>query len=105
MIYVDDMRMQAKVGRINGRWSHLFTDEVDQTELHEFAESIGLRRSWFQSYPDRPWHNHYDVVDSIRTRAILAGAKEVSFGQSSVQVMKCARNRFQALQRAARGES
>lgn len=40
-VYVDDMPIPA-------RWSHLMADTDE--ELHRFAASIGLRRSWAQ-YP------------------------------------------------------
>lgn len=42
-VYVDDMRVPARVGRINARWSHLMADTDE--ELHEFAARLGLRRS------------------------------------------------------------
>ncbi|WP_375539284.1 DUF4031 domain-containing protein [Mycolicibacterium sp. CBMA 335] len=38
-VYVDDMRMPARVGRIEARWSHLIADT--DVELHAFAASIG----------------------------------------------------------------
>jgi Protein of unknown function (DUF4031) len=78
-VYVDNYRVPATVGRIKGRWSHLFADT--QEELHEFAQSIGLKRSWFQpgkpicGKPSRHWH--YDVTDSMQDRAIKAGARAV----------------------------
>jgi Protein of unknown function (DUF4031) len=78
-VYVDNARIPAKVGRISARWSHLFADS--QEELHSFAQGLGLKRSWFQpgtpvgGKPSRHWH--YDVTDSIRARAIRAGAKPV----------------------------
>ena len=51
-VYVDDYRVPATVGRIRARWSHLFVPAgTDLEELHQFAESIGLRRSWFQGPP------------------------------------------------------
>lgn len=59
-VYVDDMRLLARVGRYRARWSHLFTDQPDLTELHALAARIGLRRAWFQ---DHPRHPHYDVTD------------------------------------------
>ena len=67
------------VGRIRGRWSHLFADSQD--ELHAFGQSIGLRRAWFQpgkpagGKPSRLWH--YDVTDAMRARAIAAGAQPI----------------------------
>jgi Protein of unknown function (DUF4031) len=76
-VYVDDLRMPARVGRITGRWSHMFVGpDDDLAELHELAAQIGMRRSWFQ---DKPWPRaHYDVTDSKRMQAIAAGAVPVS---------------------------
>jgi hypothetical protein len=49
-VYVDDYRVQATVGRISARWSHLFVaPDGDIEELHALAARIGLRRSWFQA--------------------------------------------------------
>lgn len=83
-VYVDNMRRPATVARIRGRWSHLTADTP--AELHDFAERIGLKRSWFQAVckhgpcPARGGvcaHFHYDVVDSKRAAAIAAGAQAV----------------------------
>lgn len=71
-VYVDDMRMHAKVGRIDARWSHLTADTDD--ELHAFAAKLGMKRSWFQPSSTRPEANHYDVTDKVRDRAIRLGA-------------------------------
>lgn len=84
-VYVDDFRTPAKVGRINGRWSHLTADTPD--ELHDFTESFGMRRGWFQGrckYGACPAvdgccaHFHYDVTDSVREKAIRAGAEPIN---------------------------
>jgi hypothetical protein len=75
-VYVDDWRVPATVGSYTSRWSHLFTDSEDLTELHDFAQSIGLRRSWFQ---DKESGAHYDVTDRLRQRAINAGAQPVAW--------------------------
>jgi hypothetical protein len=75
-VYVDDLRILATVGPYTDRWSHLFTDSDDLTELHDFAESIGLRRSWFQDKQSGP---HYDVTDRLRRRAITAGAQPIAW--------------------------
>jgi hypothetical protein len=83
-VYVDDARIPARVGRIRGRWSHLFADS--QEELHAFAERLGLQRSWFQpgtpygGVPSRHWH--YDVTESKRTEAIRLGAVAVTMRDS-----------------------
>lgn len=69
-VYVDD----AFAGEW-GKWTgggHLQADSL--SELHAFAEQIGLKREWFQSKPGRPDHDHYDLTCSKRDEAILAGA-------------------------------
>ncbi len=42
--------------------------------LHAFAESIGLKREWFQDHRLAP---HYDLVESRRESALAAGAVSV----------------------------
>jgi len=81
-VFVDDMRRSATVGRVRGLWSHLFTDQDDQTELHEFARRIGLQRAWFQGAKweaTHPWRCHYDVTDGLRERALAQGAQPISY--------------------------
>lgn len=88
-VYVDDIRIPARVGGLYSRWSHLIADSVE--ELHEFAGRLGLRREWFQDptvngkpTPAEPgtraaenWH--YDVTDRKRDEAIAMGAQPVPF--------------------------
>ncbi len=50
-------------------WCHMVADSV--TELHDFAEQLGLKRAWFQ---DRTLYPHYDVTVSIRRKALALGA-------------------------------
>ena len=78
MIYVDDFRVPARVGRTSGRWSHLTCGPFDDiAELHAFAGRIGLQRSWFQA---KGWpRDHYDVTDSKRAEAIAAGAVAITW--------------------------
>jgi hypothetical protein len=78
-VYVDDLRMPATVGRLRARWSHLFTDQPDQAELHELASRIGLRRTWFQATASYP---HYDVTDTKRRQAITAGAVPITWRET-----------------------
>ena len=80
-IYVDNMYIPAKVGRYQARWCHLLGDSPDMTELHEFAARIGLRRSWFQPDSTNWWCSHYDVTETVRAKAVAAGAVEVTFHQ------------------------
>jgi hypothetical protein len=81
-VYVDDFRVQARVGRLNARWSHLTVGPDDDIEeLHRFAVGIGLRRSWFQG-PPKHRHPHYDVTDSKRQQAIAAGAVAITWREA-----------------------
>jgi uncharacterized protein DUF4031 len=85
-VYVDDIRIPAQVGRFNAKWSHLIADSRE--ELFEFADRLGLRRSYFQDpvVNGKPkatpgtlhaemWH--FDVTESVRLRAIRMGAVAV----------------------------
>lgn len=80
-VYVDAMRRPATVGRLKGNWSHLFADTTE--ELLEFADRLGLRRSWIQN-PGHIWKEHFDVVDSKRDMAIRLGAVPVSVREAAV---------------------
>lgn len=53
---------------MNG-WSHLAATNLE--ELHTFAQTLGLWRSWFQDKPGRP---HYDVRAEHYHKAIALGA-------------------------------
>lgn len=87
-VYVDNARIQATVGRVRGRWSHLTADTP--TELHHFAQLIGLRRAWYQGKCKATGrgacdeldgscvHFHYDVTDARRADAIAAGAEDIN---------------------------
>jgi hypothetical protein len=57
-------------------WCHLIADDTE--ELHRFAASLGLRREWFQANPERPWHDHYDLPEEIRSFALEHGAVAVT---------------------------
>lgn len=84
-VYVDNAFIKAQVGRIKARWCHLMADTPE--ELHEFAQRIGLRRSWAQ-HEDRPNLLHYDVTESVRAKAVRAGAKEITWRQAGEMVME-----------------
>ena len=65
--------------------THLMSDESTE-ELHQFANSIGLRRSWFQ---DDRLHPHYDLTTRrMANKAILCDAVKVSPREL---VRKCSR--------------
>lgn len=75
-VYVDDMRMQATVGQLNRRWSHMMADTTE--ELLAFAAKLRLRPEWIQ-YPGT-WKEHFDVTDAKRYQAIKLGAVQLETG-------------------------
>jgi len=88
-VYVDPMSpcIQSK------KWPydqacHLIADSVE--ELQEFAMTLGLHPSWFQaaggSMP------HYDLVGSMRRRAIRLGAIQID-RKEFVKIMEKYRQR------------
>lgn len=50
---------------------HMYADTPE--ELHEMADAIGLKRSWFQCRIDLP---HYDLTAGKRRLAVTRGAIE-----------------------------
>jgi hypothetical protein len=89
-VYVDDMRVPARVGRIEANWSHMMVGAWDDlAELHQFARVIGLRRAWFQ---DKPWpRQHYDVTDTKRNLAIASGAVGLTWRQNGERLREAGR--------------
>lgn len=70
-IYVD-----AAIHPYRGqKWCHMIADTLD--ELHDMAEQLDLKRSWFQDKRVP----HYDLAPSKRILAIQFGAKEVDRDQ------------------------
>lgn len=67
-VYVDAL---INYGWKLGPSCHLIADT--EAELHTFAASIGMQRSWFQN-DNLP---HYDLVASKRKRAVELGAIEI----------------------------
>lgn len=79
------MRMSARVGRLQARWSHLMADTDE--ELHVFAADLGLRRSWHQM-PGTAI-SHYDVTDSKRQLALSRGAVPIGYmSQESMDLIR-----------------
>lgn len=86
MICVDELMPVIKV---IGKWRwptscHLYSDDNNISELHDFAQKLGLKLSWFQNDPVLP---HYDLTKGMRKRAIELGAKEATI-REMVEVMR-----------------
>ncbi len=72
MIYVDTL---IDYGWKLGPSCHMIADT--ENELHEFALSIGLKRSWFQN-SKKDGIPHYDLTTGRRKLAVSRGAKEIN---------------------------
>lgn len=75
-IYVDNL--EAWGWKLRGhtvKSCHMFSSDVDLTELHQMAKNIGMKIEWFQEHKVAP---HYDLTKSRRDLAISLGAIEVN---------------------------
>lgn len=89
MIYVDSIQ-SGPTPWPGGRFSHMISDE-GVGELLVFAQSIGLRTSWFQQRSAGAMP-HFDVSPGFRAKAIRAGARAVS-SREYVEAMRRYRER------------
>ena len=81
-IYIDELTyfpndaIKPGIRHMGNHWCHMACDG-DISELHRFAERLGLRRGWFQDHRLVP---HYDLTPEKRVLAVQLGAKEISSG-------------------------
>lgn len=73
---------------------HMFTDELDLSNLHGMAMEIGMKRAWFQNNSSAP---HYDLTTSRREAAVKCGAAEVDHHQAG-EIWKARRDAVRAKQ-------
>lgn len=66
------------------KMSHMIADTEE--ELHQMAGRIGVARKWYQN-------DHYDICISMREKALLYGAKEVTLRELSKMSMDRRRER------------
>jgi len=71
---------------------HMMSD-TSLKELHDFAQQLGLKRSWFQN-GSAP---HYDLSKTKRREAIALGATELS-----IRGDRDSRREWQRVYRAAK---
>ena len=80
-VYVDPLFTAVSTNhqaqRHGNQWCHMVCDG-DLEELHQMAEKIGLKRSYFQS-PPKASMPHYDLTPVKRSMAVKNGAIEASF--------------------------
>lgn len=71
-VYVDDQKNRYR-GMV---MCHMVADTED--ELHQMADSIGIKRAWYQKHKRLP---HYDISQSKRKQAVDIGAVEITARQ------------------------
>ena len=76
-------------------WAHLASDD-NLTELHDFADLLGLRLMSFQG-------DHYDVPKEVRDQAIILGAIEID-GRELLARLKKAKLRLSVSERPGKWE-
>lgn len=57
--------------------THLVADYLQ--ELHEFAQSVGLKRKWFQER-----HEHYDITTARMLKKVLGTGKVIRISTREV---------------------
>lgn len=70
MIYID------KAGHLVSR---------DINKLHEFAKSIGLKRSWFQNHSRHP---HYDCTSQSKIKLAIAKGAKLAEAKEIIKLLK-----------------
>lgn len=93
MVYVDPLI--SCIPNAKWKWGkscHMFADSID--ELHAFAESMGLKRQWFQDgrFP------HYDLTEPKRIQAVGFGAKELDRREAVMMWRERGWSKFKAKQ-------
>ena len=76
-------------------WAHLASDN-NLTELHDFADLLGLRLMSFQG-------DHYDIPKEVRDQAIILGAIEID-GRELLARLKKAKLRLPVSERPGKWE-
>jgi len=66
MILIDTKRKDG--------FCHMVSDSID--ELHEFAESIGIKKCWYENKRGKN-QPHYDIRGQSIIKALSSGAKLV----------------------------
>lgn len=92
MIYIDDMQLRARVGPVDGVWSHLLSDlpgEAGTAELLAFADRLGIEARWIQKAGTST--EHFDVTEPTRQRALALGATPITYGRDVAALTRAKR--------------
>jgi len=77
-VYVDNLKHPYR----RMKMCHMLADTLD--ELHHMADTIGLKRKWFQNHSTP----HYDICQAKRKLAIEAGAILIDRKQTVALIRK-----------------
>lgn len=91
-IYVDDMRLPARVGPVEGVWSHLLSDlpgAEGRAELLAFASRLGVESRWIQN--EGTATEHFDLREPMRQRALELGARPIRYGREVAALVRAKR--------------
>ncbi|MBM9461701.1 DUF4031 domain-containing protein [Nocardioides sp. zg-536] len=91
-IHVDDMQLPARVGRMDGVWSHLLSDlpgAAGHDELVAFAARLGIEARWIQN--EGTATEHFDLTEPLRQRALALGAVPVRYGRAVAAITRAKR--------------
>src|SRR5262245_19613867 len=86
-VYVDDMQLPARVGPVQGVWSHLLSDlpgDEGRRELVAFAQRLGMDPRWIQN--EGTATEHFDLREPTRQRALALGAVPVRYGREVARI-------------------
>lgn len=89
-VYVDNQRRPAQLQGRPAKWSHLLADTTE--ELLEFAAHLGLKMEWIQKAGT--CHEHFDVTDEVRSRALRNGAVRMIYPHETGRYVSAKRARF-----------
>lgn len=85
VILVDPISHRSTTALGPSEWCSMASDS-SLSELHAFAEKIGMKRAWFQG-------DHYELTEKMRTRAIDLGAACVTSRQLADRMIARRRSR------------
>lgn len=91
-VYVDDMRLPARVGPVDGVWSHLLSDlpgPAGTRELLAFARRLGVQERWLQNPGTHT--EHFDLTEPTRQQALSLGARPIAYGRAVAALVRAKR--------------
>lgn len=83
-VYIDDMYTISLGSFRNMKMSHMIADT--KKELLDMCRKIGVNIKWIQK--ENTYSEHFDICLSKRTKAVKAGAIEITMRQYATKVQE-----------------